>query len=318
MWKLRSLGLGIAAGVLYGLFLRLAAEFGVLREIITVMSIAFLSVGPFAIGWLSIRRADDRVSALQAFFFPFIPILLGSLAAMLFQLEGMICFVMYLPAGFFFAGLGGLVARSMKAQAKSTVLAVMIMPFAVHWGEGRLQYKTEEHLVRNSVEIAATPAQVWNEIKSVRTITSQELQDSWVHKMGFPRPLDAEINQESVGGIRLARFERGLVFNETVYEWVPESRLAFRIDVDPKDIPPGALDDHVTIGGPFFDVLNGAYTIETKPDGGVVLHLESQFRLSTHFNWYAEIWTDMIMHRIQQDILNVVKTRSTSVSQAAN
>ena len=69
------------------------------------------------------------------------------------------------------------------------------------------------------------------------------------------------------------------------------------------------MDEHVTIGGPFFDVLDGSYRIEDHGDGKLTLHLESHFRLSTHFNSYAGIWTDLIMHQIQDDILSVVKKR---------
>lgn len=92
-------------------------------------------------------------------------------------------------------------------------------------------------------------------------------------------------------------------------EWKPNELLSFRIDVDPKNVPPAALDEHVTIGGPFFDVLRGTYKIEQDPDGKVTFILESNFRLSTHFNFYAGFWTDLIMHQIQSDILNVIKQR---------
>ena len=54
------------------------------------------------------------------------------------------------------------------------------------------------------------------------------------------------------------------------------------------------LDRHVTIGGRYFDVLQGTCVIEPTP-GGVRLHLTSNLRVSTHFNPYAGPWADAIM-----------------------
>jgi hypothetical protein len=46
------------------------------------------------------------------------------------------------------------------------------------------------------------------------------------------------------------------------------------------------LDDHVRIGGRYFDVIDTAYTIGEIPIGSslrVVMH----YRVSTNFNWYV-------------------------------
>jgi hypothetical protein len=188
----------------------------------------------------------------------------------------------------------------------------LILPFVLGPIENKIAPPVVMHDVRSEIVIHAPSDRVWNEIKSVRTITRDELPDSWVHKMGFPRPLDAVIDHEGVGGIRLARFEGQLVFNETVTEWVKGRLLSFQIVVDPKSIPPTTLDEHVTIGGQYFDVLHGTYELEPRGES-TVLHLKSQFRLSTHFNTYAEMWSTLIMNRIQTDILSVIQKRAETV-----
>ena len=275
------------------------------------MSIGFMFFGPLGMGWLTIRSLNEpQITRTRAFFLPFIPVILGCVVISLLKIEGMICVVMYLPLAVLLAGVGGLVARAVVVKNKNAILAILLLPFASHWTESHVTFPSQTHFVKNSIEIKGSSLRTWNEIKSVRTITTNELPDSWVHRIGFPRPLDAKISFEGQGGVRLARFERGLVFKETVDEWKPEQLLSFRIYVDPKDIPPEALDEHVTIGGPFFDVLRGTYQIEEHSDGTVTLNLESQFRLSTHFNFYAGIWTDLVMHQIQSDILKVIKLRA--------
>lgn len=47
------------------------------------------------------------------------------------------------------------------------------------------------------------------------------------------------------------------MFSETVNRWEPESDLRFSIRANTDAIPPTTLDEHVTIGGAFFDVLDG-------------------------------------------------------------
>ena len=69
------------------------------------------------------------------------------------------------------------------------------------------------------------------------------------------------------------------------------------------------MDEHVKVGGKYFDVLTGRYEILPQSDGRVRLRLTSQERLSTHFNMYAGFWTDAVMRDIQNSILVVIKNR---------
>lgn len=132
--------------------------------------------------------------------------------------------------------------------------------------------------------------------------------------MGFPRPIKAELDTIAVGGIRVAIFDRGLYFTETVTEMIPNKILAFNIKADPNSIPPTALDEHVMVGGKYFDVMEGKYEIERIGDNQINLILTSRFRLSTHFNLYSGAWSKMIMRDIQKNILEVVKSRCEQIT----
>jgi hypothetical protein len=57
-------------------------------------------------------------------------------------------------------------------------------------------------------------------------------------------------------------------------------------------------------------VLEGEYELEPLPDGAVLLHLRSRHRVSTHFNFYATLWTDFIMSDVQGYILSIVRDRA--------
>src|SRR4029078_362877 len=91
--------------------------------------------------------------------------------------------------------------------------------------------------------------------------------------IGFPDPIEATLSHEGVGGVRNASFAGNLVFIETIDIWEPGQRLAFTIATDTEKIPPTTLDEHVRIGGPYFDVLRGEYRLGSLPGGVIRLHL---------------------------------------------
>ena len=70
------------------------------------------------------------------------------------------------------------------------------------------------------------------------------------------------------------------------------------------------LDEHVKVGGRYFDVLEGEYELGPLAGGDTLLHLSSRVRVSTHFNAYAGFWTDAVMRSIQSSILQVIKQRA--------
>ena len=151
---------------------------------------------------------------------------------------------------------------------------------------------------------------MWQEIASVRVIQQEELPDSWIYRLDFPRPIAATLDREGVGGVRTATFERGVSFFERVTRWEPGRALAFSIHADPDFIPHTAFDQHVIVGGRFFDVLDGQYEIEPLPGNCCRLHLTSRHRLTTRFNAYAGWWSARIMGEIQGTILHVIRARA--------
>jgi hypothetical protein len=130
---------------------------------------------------------------------------------------------------------------------------------------------------------------VWQHIERVPRISAQELQSSWSHTIGFPNPVEATLSDEGIGGVRHATFEGGVLFVETIDEWEPQHRLGFSIRAQTEQIPPTTLDEYVTVGGKFFDVLHGEYMLEPLANGTTRLHLASRHRISTDFNWYAHL-----------------------------
>jgi hypothetical protein len=177
--------------------------------------------------------------------------------------EGLICVIMFAPIGMICASLGGLLAGLVLRiprlmAAKNACLAlVALLPLLTHpWLRDALT-RRDVRTVENVRVIHASQEVVWKNIERVPRIAPQELSFSWTHRIGFPSPVEATLSFEGVGGVRHATFERGVLFIENVDIWEPESRLAFSIQAQTDQIPPTTLDEHVRIGGQFFDVLRG-------------------------------------------------------------
>ncbi len=303
---------GFALAITYGLLLRVMMVYA--PPVLAVMSLGYIFVAPCVIGYLAVQAVPNPTTLQAVFLLPWPPVFAATLVIAFAGWEGAICIIMALPVLLVGASLGGTVARMHTQRRLSALLTVAVLPFAVGAAENQVAAPYNLHTVDNAIDIAAPQATVWREIVSVREIQPSELPTHplFLH-LGFPRPLSAEIDREAVGGIRKARFAGGVLFLETVTALEPERLLSFRIAAQTDQIPPGTLDDHVTIGGPYFDVLQGTYRLEPLADGRVRLHLQSQLRVSTHFNWYASLWADAVMASIQRNILAVEKARVEAV-----
>jgi hypothetical protein len=283
------------------------------------MTLAFLAGAPLAMGYFCVNRYLRTRPAAEFFwyewlFLPWGSVLLSVAVAALLKWEGAICILFASPVMFLFAMIGGIAARVAWAyfhSDASATISVLALPLLLLALELRVPNPTQVRSVHSQILIQAPVTTVWANIKSVHAIEKSELPDSWVQRIGFPDPIAATLSHDGVGGIRSASFTGGLMFTETVTRWEPVSDLRFSIHANTGSIPASTLDEHVAVGGAFFDVLEGEYRLEPLP-GGVLLHLSSQERLSTHFNAYAGEWTDAVMQSIQQQILRVIRKRCES------
>lgn len=310
---LKVLSLGTCVfGAVYGILARIAFGSKEYPEIFGVMTFAFIFVVPLVIGFLTVRLAPEeaRRSWLYCLFMPWIAGLICLAALLAFAYEGLICLVMMGPVMLALASVGGVLARLITKRGPVPLAAFAALPFLVGPLEQKMARHNEIRKVENTIVIDAPADVVWRNIASVPEIRKDEAKPSWSHKIGFPMPLAATLSHEGVGGVRQATFERGILFVETVDLWEPGRRLGFGIKADP--VPATTLDEHVTVGGPYFDVLRGEYDIEPAGEGKVLLRLWSEHRVTTTFNTYAAVWTDAVMSDVQSLILGVIKNRAES------
>jgi hypothetical protein len=306
-----AIGVGVVTGLIYGICTRFVADGTRLNDLLVVMTLSFLVLVPLVIGYLTVRP-HPHPSWGYRLLAPWLPTILSVAITFAVGWEGTICIVMGLPLLLLFSSIGGILGSVPAFRGPAGAATTALLPFLLTPLEQRLPLPSHTHDVRTSIAIAADPAAVWAEIIEVPLIQPHEQRGALFLTLGFPRPLSATLSRPGVGGLRYARFERGLLFLETVTDWEPERKLRFTIAAQPDSMLPETLDRHVTIGGPYFDVLSGRYDIRPGGPGEVFLDPTSELRVSTHFNLYATPWADAIMRSIQENILEVIRARAES------
>ncbi|MBF9255682.1 hypothetical protein I2I11_20460 [Pontibacter sp. 172403-2] len=279
-----------------------------------LMTMSFMFLVPFVIGLITAYYHDSVTSSrkIGVIAMPLISIVGFVGLSVFFGMEGVICALMALPIFLFMALLGGLVGVQVfeRNRSKVHVLLWVILPFLLAPFENYFGLTDKIFSEHTTIVINSDDETVWGNITRVSRISESENNSSLFQVMGFPRPIEAELDTVAVGGIRKAIFARGLFFTERVTQMNPLKVLAFSIEADPNSIPPKALDEHVLVGGKYFDVLEGKYEIKRISSDKIILHLTSQFRLSTRFNFYSGLWSKLIMSDIQKNILEIIKKRS--------
>jgi hypothetical protein len=327
----KNLILAISIPVVYGILMRIFFGINMFDYFSGVMSLSFLVLVPLGIGALSIwfSSPENRRSSRYAFFFPWLVCIVLMVMTIAISLEGWICWVMIYPFFAFVAGIGGLLIQKWivnKEKTKNTdpnddnfktggtlqISLLFLLPLAIAFLEKQWMNPAAIFEKHNSIELYAPVERIWANVTRVYEITPEEDHAKLNHWMGIPRPLYAKLDTLALGGIREAVFEGGLIFHEKVYEYQHENRMSFSIKANPHEIPATTMDEHIVIGGDYFDVLDGTYALETLGKDHYRLHLSSRFTLKTHFNWYAGWWAQRIMGDIQGNILEVLKGRVSS------
>ncbi|MEO6148778.1 MAG: hypothetical protein ABIN95_08570 [Mucilaginibacter sp.] len=301
----------IFAFVVYGMF-----ETDSLSNLFAIMSLSFIFLVPFGIGCLTVYFSSVKQIEKPGYRFtaPWIPVLLFLIITMAFSMEGAACWIMILPVFLIASSFGGYFGAYLKLKKKkdeNTYISVLVLlPFLIAPVEHYIGAHPSVYKAYTYIDIDAGKADIWQNVTRVKAI-KQEQDKGWLtSSLGFPRPIRAELNYNGVGGYRKAIFDKGLVFHEQVTAYTEEKNMSFTITANPYEIPSATMDEHVVIGGDYFDVMDGTYELEQLSPKKYRLHLYSHFKLSTTFNFYAALWASWIMKDIQNNILQVIKQRA--------
>lgn len=314
MFKGVSVTTALALGAVYGVWAYYV--FDKLFKTHGVMLWSFLAGVPLVIGLLVSHFAYRRQTAGVAGSgtMAMVATFLCIFSAGAFLREGTICIVMALPIFVVFTAIGsaiGLYVSKRKGKNGDTLMSLALLsPVIFGAAEDIVVSPVLLVLTHREIQIAAPKADVWRHINYPSNIKPEELAGGFAYMIGVPYPIEAKTLDERNGGHRELVWERGVSFEEIITDWQPEKRIAWTYAFGPNSFPPGSLDDHIVIGGRYFDLLSTAYTLTPQTDGSTLLAIDVETRVSTTFNWYAGLWAQYLVDDTAKAILQFYKQRS--------
>lgn len=225
--------------------------------------------------------------------------------------EGIICLIMLLPIlliGLLLgAGFMRLICHYLwKPSAK--IYSFALLPLIL-WLLLPDFSRTEYGQTQRSVVIHAPAQQVFQAINQIGTIQPEEVKDSFIFTMGFPKPVFGMTEQRQGELVRTIQWERGIKFEEKVTASHAPYLLSWTYQFAPDSFPKGSLDDHLEMGGKYFDLLKTDYQLEHIDAHTTRLILSIDYRLSTEYNWYSRLWVHYVLNEFSDVVMQIHKQR---------
>jgi hypothetical protein len=313
----RTYWFAVAIGAVYGLAARLIFENALLSRYAPghaggAMLVSFLFLTPLVIGAMTIYLRRGSIGVGGSIVGPWLPMLivLGLTAA--FNIEGSICIALAAPIFLMASSVGGLLmygALAIFTPAPKILSVALLVPLLLGYGERDLAMANSIQQSDESVHIDAAPDAIWRLINGARTITPAEMDRGLAWRIGVPYPMEAITVDTPQGRVRKLRWQRGVHFDEPIVAWDENRFIQWRYRFAADSIPVGALDEHVRIGGQYFDLLDTSYKLDPEA-GGTRLSIHVTYRVSTHFNWYAGGLARVLVNDSARTILGFYKQRS--------
>jgi hypothetical protein len=278
------------------------------------MLLSFLLLVPLLVGAVTVYMAEKQARCSWSYYWwagatANLWCILGLLAV---YLEGLICAVVIVPLVILAGGIGGLVMGAVCRKThwpRQTIYCLAALPLVLGGIEPQWPMPTHRQTEQRSILINAAPQQVWQQIMQARDIQPEEMDSAWMYRIGVPLPLSGIVEQTPQGLVRRIRMGKNIHFDQVFTQWQPNRYAAWTYHFDPDSIPPAALDDHVKIGGRYFDLGTTSYTL--VPQGGKTeLVIRMEYRLTTRFNWYANPIASQLFGNFEETVLDFYRRRS--------
>jgi hypothetical protein len=308
----------LLAGATYGLLMRIS--FGVMdrfsgpsQSATGVMLMSFVLLVPFLVGAISVYFLPKEGRTVgRSLLVSLVSVALFIASTGILLIEGLICIAMASPIFLAIGCLGGLAMHfGMRwyAVSRSSMSVMALLPFALASVERHSTPPSHLGAAQASVMINASPAQVWQLINNAQAIAPEEMNQGLAYKIGVPLPKSALTVDTPNGRVRKLVWDKGVRFDEPIFAWQPEQFIRWRYDFAADSIPADALDEHVQLGGRYFDLIDTAYKL-TPENGGTKLSIEVNYRISTAFNFYAAPLGSILVDDAAQTILSFYKRRA--------
>jgi hypothetical protein len=309
---------GVGAGIVYALSMYLL---GLFDFPVGFVSFTGLIGTPLVLGAVCVGLSlpEQRARLRYRVFAPWLAIALLYVVFLLIKWETVICLIMLAPLTLGLASIGGLVtgwliARLQRARTSRGMLGCFVLlPLLCGQFEAAQPAPVEIRTVTDRIVIDAPTDKVWRTLIDVPDIQDRELNWSFSHAIGLPKPRAALLHGNGVGSVRDLYWDDGIHFRERVTDWQPGRRLAYDVDVSPAQTALRRLDTHVVIGDRYFDVERGEYDLRAMAPGETELRLSTTYRISTQVNGYGNFWAYRTLDDFHSVVLGLLKHRAESI-----
>lgn len=300
-------------GVLVGIGFRLVFS-GQAGGPYNAMMSSFTLLVPALVGAVTVVTAEwtRRRSWKYYFFAAALANAMLVFGALALSIEGLICCVLAVPLFALIGGLSGLLAGALcrcGRWARGSLFGFAVLPLAFGAFEQRVPLPDDVLSAAESRAVAASPDEVWARLLSTSAIRPEEMGDAWMYRIGVPLPLSASSEQHNGELVRHIRMGKDIHFDQVASSWEPGHRVLWTYRFTEDSFPPRALDDHVRIGGRYFDVIDTEYVIDATPQGSL-LHVTMHYRVSTNYNWYVRPIANFLVVNFERTALKFYANRA--------
>ncbi len=303
----------ILSGVAVGIALRLifSASPG---NAYSAMAGSFILLAPLLVGIVTVYVAQRREPRtwIYCFLAGLVANVLFVVGTLLIMIEGWICAILIVPLFALLGGIGGLIMGAIcrwTRWPKQATYSFAALPLLLGMLDPHQTLPARVEDVQRTVLISAPPAEVWEQIHRADDIRVEEVEQGWMYRIGVPLPHMGVTERTDHGRVRRIAMGKGIRFDQIVTDWHPERYVRFEYAFDERSFPPRALDDHVRIGGHYFDLKDTSYTLVPRDDA-TALTIRMRYRVSTQFNWYAEPIARWLIGDFEDTILQFYRRRS--------
>jgi len=303
----------ILAGAAAGLLLRLAFSGGG-GSPWSPMAGFFIYLAPVVVGMITVYLAEREFRRNWGYYVvaPLLASALFVFGTLLLLIEGMICAIVIVPMFSALGAVGGLLMGAICRATRwprHTVYSVASLPLVLAWLAAGVPLPDAVGRIERSILIDAPADVVWQQLNHIDDIREDEMSASLAARIGVPMPLSGSTEHRPEGRVRVSHWRKDVHFEEVIEHWQPNRHLGWRFRFLPDSFPQGALDDHVLIGGHYFDLLDTQFTLAAEGDR-TRLQIATRYRISTHFNFYADWAAQLLMGDFSEHLLQLYRSRS--------
>ena len=268
---------------------------------------------PLVMGFLPpfITSQIKEITRNKSYKLSFITLGLACLGLLIFAIEGLICIAMASPILALSTLLGsyiGFISQGRKIANSTNTTIVLILATIGLMGFDSIYEPKGLIPVSTKVIVNSDINKVWSNV-----VTFNEIDEptDWIFKTGISYPTDATIEGEGIGAVRYCNFSTGS-FIEPITKWEKPNLLQF--DVREQPIPMNEFNPFWEVHPPhldgYFKSYKGQFKLMEIEENITELEGTTWYQVDIAPEIYWKFWSDFIIHKIHNRVLNHIKKES--------